>query len=80
MATPRPYPLHESDHDGVCIHCGHDGAEEHHLRTHGHADLERTPCPVWNEDTRAENRRRYPIDDPYDISEYDMLDAEQPDW
>lgn len=70
---------HELDHDACCIHCGHDGAEEHHLRRLGY-EIERTSCPVWNEGTRAENRRRYPIDDPNDISEDEMIEQERGDW
>ena len=69
---------HEFNHDGGCIHCGHDGVEDHHLRRLGY-EIERSPCPVWNEGTRAENRRRYPIEDPNDISEAEMLDAEYGD-
>lgn len=64
---------HELDHDACCIHCGLDAC-----------DFPRgerlPPCPVWNEDTRAENRRRYPVWDPLDLAEAEMLDQEQPDF
>lgn len=60
-------PKHEYDDDACCIHCGHDGAEESHLRRAGYP-ADRTPCPVWSEEQRAENRRYYIANsDPYDV-------------
>jgi hypothetical protein len=63
---------HELDYDACCIHCGLDAAD--------FPKGESLPeCPVWHEDTRAENRRRYPLDDPNDLSEREMLAREQED-
>lgn len=59
---------HDFDHDMCCLHCGMDGADW--PRSAGPLP----PCPVWDEDTRAENLRRYPLHD--DISEEEMLEQE----
>lgn len=40
---------HEWDDGGVCIHCGHNGCEEHHQL------IGYTSCPVWDEAVRKRN-------------------------
>ena len=40
--------MHEWDDDGICINCGHDGAEEYHLIKIGRmSESDRSiKCPV----------------------------------
>lgn len=64
---------HELDDDSVCIHCGHDACEEHHLKRLGYS-YPPTACPVQDKNVRNRNYAHY-------MAEYDRyeLDQEQPD-
>lgn len=67
---------HEFDDDACCIHCGHDGAEEAHLRKLGY-EVGRSSCSVWDERVRAQNRARYQAAQPSaGWDDQDTLDAE----
>lgn len=61
--NPLPRDKHECDDDAICIHCGFDGAEWwhwKHMTYEGKASEQaEPPCTEWNEERRAENRRRY---------------------
>lgn len=56
---------HEWDDDAGCIHCGHDGAEEFHLKRLGYT-YPPSSCPVWDKGLRVRNRKRYAQDQEFD--------------